>query len=221
MDRIILYHGSEKVIEKPDISKGKDNTDYGRAFYCTRDINAAKEWANRNVTNGYANKYLFDGRDLKVLDLRNMDVLHWIAILMRHRTLEPLFEEDYKEELKFLFENYYIDVSKYDIVIGYRADDSFFVFPRLFVESRIRVAKIKDIYALGFLGEQVALISEKAISRLSYIESIPAEANYQDKYSYRINSADKRFQEIVREERWKDGDRLIDLVKKYDKSRKH
>lgn len=214
MEKIIIYHGSERIIEKPIYGQKNRNNDYGNAFYCTQDINAAKEWANKKNIGGYANKYLLDARGLSILDLTKYDVLNWIAILMHFRELDPTFKDTYKTELEFLEKNYYIDVRQYDIVIGYRADDSFFEFPLMFVMSQIRIVKLNQIYNLGFLGKQIAIISEKAFNRLSYIESIKASPIYKEKYAYRIDDADRRFREIVKEERWQEGERLIDLIKK-------
>ena len=84
----------------------------------------------------------------------------------------------------------------------------------MFVMSQIRIVKLNQIYNLGFLGKQIAIISEKAFNRLSYIESIKASPIYKEKYAYRIDDADRRFREIVKEERWQEGERLIDLIKK-------
>lgn len=217
MDRIIIYHGSELVIEEPEFNKENQNADYGNAFYCTDDINAAKEWASKKSGNGFANKYLFDARGLTVIDLTKLSVLNWVAILLHNRVIDPSFKSDYKRELEYLEKNYYIDVRQYDVVIGYRADDSFFTFPLMFVESRIRVIKLEDVYNLGFLGKQIALISEKAFKRLKYVESIKSGPIHKERFKNRINDANTRFKEIVNEERWKDGDRLIDLVKRNDK----
>lgn len=217
MKRFILYHGSENIIEKPAFGKKSHNSDYGDGFYCTLDLTSAKEWASKNNVGGYANKYYLDARGLSIIDLTEYNVLNWIAILMHNRELDAPFKERYKPELDYLEKNYYIDVRKYDIVIGYRADDSYFIFPKMFVSSQLRVIKLEDIYKLGFLGKQIAIISEKAFSKLKYIESIKAEPIYKDKYRQRVESADAIFRSIALEERWKDGDRLIDLVKKNDK----
>ena len=217
MERIVLFHGSEKIIKEPTFGKKNNNADYGDAFYCTADIYAAFEWATRRNGGGYANKYQFDARGLKILDLTKYNVLSWVAILLHNREIDPSFKEDYKKELDYLEKNYYIDVNQYDVVIGYRADDSFFVFPLMLVSSQIRIIKLEEIYNLGFLGKQIAIISERAFKRLKYIESIEAAPIYKDKYSKRIHDAKIRFKEISNEERWQEGDRLIDLIRRDDK----
>jgi hypothetical protein len=42
---IIIYHGSEKILEKPICGKGASTNDYRRGFYCTQELELAKEWA--------------------------------------------------------------------------------------------------------------------------------------------------------------------------------
>ena len=42
---MLLYHGSDHIIEKPEFGAGKKHNDYGRGFYCTQNIELAKEWA--------------------------------------------------------------------------------------------------------------------------------------------------------------------------------
>ena len=69
MNEIIIYHGSERIIEKPEYGSGKPYNDYGRGFYCTEYIELAKEWACDEKHGGYANKYSLDLHGLNVLDL--------------------------------------------------------------------------------------------------------------------------------------------------------
>jgi len=64
-----LYHGSKDIIQKPVYGYGKKYNDYGLGFYCTEDINMAKEWAATSNQNGYANCYELDCSDLKILNL--------------------------------------------------------------------------------------------------------------------------------------------------------
>ena len=64
---MILFHGSEKIIEKPVFGRGNIKNDYGRGFYCTENEELAKEWACSNNHDGFANKYEFDMDGLNVL----------------------------------------------------------------------------------------------------------------------------------------------------------
>lgn len=220
MDRIILYHGSERIIEKPLFGKKSYNSDYGDAFYCTTELYSAKEWANKRTTNGVVNKYSFDGRGLKILDLTDLSKwspLHWFAILIHNRELEPSFIADHPRELEYL-EKYYNElcVEEYDVIIGYRADDSYFTFPLYVINGDIRLERIESVIKLGFLGKQVAIVSKKAFGRLSFVKHLSVEPIYYEKYQNRVNSAKSKLLEIVRDERYKTGTRLNELVRNND-----
>ncbi len=174
---MILYHGSEKIIDTPMYGKGNKNNDYGRGFYCTEDEELAKEWACSKNNNGFANKYEFDMTDLKVLNLNSDDyvLLNWLALLAKNRTY---WENSSVSETakKYISENFMIDISNYDVIIGYRADDSYFSFAQDFVAGAISYLQLGEAMKLGKLGEQIVLISEKAFENIKYISSNPAEA---------------------------------------------
>lgn len=174
---MILYHGSINIIEKPVFHGGKETNDYGYGFYCTENLELAKEWACvNNETNGYANKYELNISDLKVLDLTedSYSVLNWIAILLKNRYFDISNEISLKAK-EYLINNFYIDISKYDVVIGYRADDSYFRFAKDFINNAISVQKLAKAMELGMLGKQVVLISEKAHNSIKFISSEIAE----------------------------------------------
>lgn len=219
MNRITIYHGSDHIIERPIFGIGDRYSDYGQAFYCTASLDMAKEWANKATTAGYVNKYRLDGRNLRVLDLTSdtYSVLNWIAILMHHRKLSNVQREQYKRRLNFLEEYFYIDVNQYDVVVGYRADDAYFKFPMFFIQNELSISKLEEIYKLGNLGKQIAIISEKAFSKLSFINAIEVESFYQERYNTRKNKADARFEEIRIEEINSDNPKIDDLIKEYDK----
>lgn len=40
-----LWHGSQKIIETPQLGLGKIHNDYGQGFYCTESLDLAREWA--------------------------------------------------------------------------------------------------------------------------------------------------------------------------------
>ena len=70
-DRLIVYHGSNIIIEKPMFGEGNPNNDYGLGFYCTETLDLAKEWACSAETDGYANKYTFSSeKEIKTVFFR-------------------------------------------------------------------------------------------------------------------------------------------------------
>ena len=60
MGKIKLLHGSDHIIEKPDLLLGKTNNDYGRGFYCTQELSMAMEWACKKNSDGFVNKYVLE-----------------------------------------------------------------------------------------------------------------------------------------------------------------
>ena len=167
---MIIYHGSEFILKKPEFGKGKAYNDYGLGFYCTESLELAKEWACTDKRGGYANKYEIDLDNLKVLDLRskNYNVLHWITLLLQNRVFS-ITSEVAKEGRDYLIKNFSIDTSKYDIIKGYRADDAYFSFAQNFLENTISVQKLKEALELGDLGEQIVLVSQEAFNKIKFL----------------------------------------------------
>ena len=213
-----LYHGSKRIVEAPIYKGSNKDNDYGPAFYLTSDLDSAKEWACRNNSVGFVNEFSIDLDGLKVLDLTDKNkwsVINWIAILVHFRYFEPYFRKTYSKSLKFLEDKYYIDIEKYDVVIGFRADDAYFRFPLDFVSNQITINQLEYVYTLGNLGIQHVLISEKAIKSLKYKKTYLAENEYVDRYFQNVKRCTKTYDELSKEEY---GERLIDLVKKNDLS---
>ena len=176
MNTKILYHGSKEIIEKPPLRGGKESNDYGYGFYCTENIELANEWACPDNNDGYANKYELDMTGLNVLDLTKPEynILNWMALLLQFRIPKGMTPND-EMAREYILKNFSIDLTKVDVIIGYRADDSYFSFARDFLKNTITVAQLSRAMELGKLGIQVVLHSEKAFEQLQYIESTIAD----------------------------------------------
>ena len=176
MNTKILYHGSKEIIEKPTLRGGKESNDYGYGFYCTENIELANEWACPDNNDGYANKYELDMTSLNVLDLTKPEynILNWMALLLQFRIPKGMTPND-EMAREYILKNFSIDLTKVDVIIGYRADDSYFSFARDFLKNTITVAQLSRAMELGKLGIQVVLHSEKAFEQLKYIESTIAD----------------------------------------------
>lgn len=194
-DRLIVYHGSNKIIEKPMFGEGNPNNDYGLGFYCTETLDLAKEWACSSETDGYANKYTLDLDGLKVLSLTSgeYNILNWLAILLENRKFR-LSSDVAVEAKEYIFKHFLIDYKDYDVIKGYRADDSYFSFATAFLNNTISIAQLEKAMVLGKLGEQIVAISKKAFDALSFEEAIPAENEiYLPKKLARDNDARSEF----------------------------
>lgn len=169
MAEMILYHGSVSIIEQPVFGKGKRHNDYGLGFYCTQSLDLAKEWAVEENRDGYANKYSLDLQGLTILDLsqKGFTTLHWITLLLQNRVF-TLKNDIIKAGKKYLIEHFSLPVKEYDIIKGYRADDSYFAYAESFLNNTISVQRLSEALKLGNLGEQVVLMSEKAFEKLKF-----------------------------------------------------
>jgi len=169
LNKIILYHGSEKIITQPTHGVGKAHNDFGLGFYCTESEALAKEWACSSLSGGYANRYSLDLDSLNILALNNSEynILNWITILI-HNRLFRLRNPIANRAKKYLTENFYVDINSYDIITGYRADDSYFDYAEAFLNNAITVEQLSAAMQLGKLGEQIVIKSPYAFSRLTF-----------------------------------------------------
>ena len=167
---LIIYHGSNEIIKKPKFGYGNPKNDYGLGFYCTEDINLAKEWSVTDIKDGYANKYELNMEGLKCLDLSESkyNILHWITILLQNRIF-TLKNDITKVGRQYLIENFSINYEDYDIIKGYRADDSYFSYAESFLNNSISCQRLSEALKLGNLGEQIVIKSQKAFDRLKFL----------------------------------------------------
>ena len=176
-----LYHGSQNIITIPQYGKGARNNDYGKGFYCTEEIELAREWACAKQTNGYVNCYELELSELNILNLNSSEynILNWLALLADNRTYwqRGSIAEEAK---KYITEHFLIDITPYDIIVGYRADDSYFSFAQDFVSGVISLEKLSEAMRLGKLGEQIVLKSPKAFETIYFqnYENVDAEIYY-------------------------------------------
>lgn len=198
MAKLTLYHGSSQIIKKPRFGTGNAHNDYGLGFYCTESIELAKEWGTAEQRDGFANCYALQTKGLKELNLNSGDftILHWLALLLQNRTFRvsgdvaPLARE-------FITTRFAVDYEDYDLIRGYRADDSYFSFASAFVNNALSLSRLERAMMLGDLGEQVVLKSQRAFDALTFTGAEVADAAV---YYPRKLARDTRARSIYREE---------------------
>lgn len=216
MSKIILLHGTDHIIEEPDINIGNEHNDYGKGFYCTKAEEMAKEWACKQNTDGFVNSYELNTDGLKILDLTDGQhtVLNWIAILLKYRTFK-LSSEIAIDARDYIIEHYSVNISDYDVVIGYRADDSYFQYAESFVSNGLPLRSLNKALKLGKLGEQTVLVSQKAFDQIKFIDAAPVSKDeYYPKFIDRDSSARKAFkQEIKKSKVYRDDIFVLDILR--------
>lgn len=214
MEKLLaLFHGSEKIIEVPQFGLGKENNDFGLGFYCTESKELSKEWAVSSLRNGFSNQYTLDTEYLTVLHLNSPEytILNWIAVLVEHR-LFSLKTPVAQRAKRYLTDNFSINVNAYDVITGYRADDSYFDYAESFLNNGISVEQLARAMCLGKLGEQIVIKSKYAFSKLHFEDFDVAE---KDKYyvlrKARNDEANQLYLQLLEEEN--DGLYIQDIMR--------
>ncbi len=198
-----IYHGSNKIIEQPLFGGGKKRNDYGLGFYCTEELSLAKEWGVSKDSNGYANIYQIETDGLSIFNLNSSKytILHWLAVLLENRIFDigSALAQDAKD---YLLDNFAVPYKKYDIITGYRADDSYFSFAQDFINGTISVRQLGNAMKLGRLGTQFVLKSKKAFDAIKFMGyEIAESAEWFAKKEQRDRAARRQYFDVEKNKR--------------------
>lgn len=198
-----LYHGSCDIIEKPKYGYGKRYNDYGLGFYCTDSLEMAKEWGVSSEKNGYANCYELEYEGLTLLNLNGPEycILHWLAVLLENREFD-VPSGLALEAKEYILENFAVNYKNYDVMIGYRADDSYFSFAQDFINGTISYRQLNNAMHLGKLGQQIVLKSKQAFEQIQFVGYEVAESG--EWYARKMNrdkSARRQYFSVERNRR--------------------
>ncbi|MCM1308943.1 MAG: DUF3990 domain-containing protein [Butyrivibrio sp.] len=216
MSTITLLHGSSQIVEVPVLLSGNEHNDYGKGFYCTESEDMAREWACKSNTDGFVNRYILDADELKILNLSDGTyiILNWIALLLKNRTFK-LSSSIAVNAREYLIEHFAVDTSRYDIIIGYRADNSYFQYAEAFVENTLPLRGLNRALHLGKLGLQTVLVSENAFDKIKFVsaESVDKTIFY-PKFVSRDTKARQTYKaEIAKSRSYIDDIFVIDILR--------
>lgn len=216
---ITVYHGSKDGNLKPQYGYGAKTNDYGQGFYTTPNKELAKEWAWSGYTSGniaYVYEYGLSLSGLSVLNLTEYDSIYWVTELIANRRLN--FRDGFENEvtqdnIKRLLSMYKLNTSNYDIIVGYRADDSYFQYAAAFVNGTIYKGTLDSALRFGELGIQVFIKSKRAFSALHQVayESVPLI--YKQRFNRRDKLAREKYSEIRRKQTTQDKRTVYDFLK--------
>jgi len=156
---MIVYHGSDTVVDRPAILKAKRPLDFGGGFYVTSNKAQAEAWAikvaYRNARREKSiNIYHFDiseaKKDLNILIFESADE-KWLDFICANRQMRCM--EDY------------------DIVIGPVADDRVYRVVVEYENGDIDKAAALKYLKTEKLCDQILFHTERSLDYLQYIET--------------------------------------------------
>lgn len=99
------------------------------------------------------------------MDLNDYGILAWIAEVIANRGTSL---ESAEITGSRIVEMYRISTADFDIIKGYRADDSYTQVIEAFLLNQINIEEIKKLFYKGSLGNQIFLKSQKAFKQIEW-----------------------------------------------------
>jgi hypothetical protein len=194
---VTVYHGSAHVVEVPVFGFGKPYNDYGRGFYTTPDRQLAGEWAVLHTgCDGCINEYRLNLAGLQILDLDKQGIRQWISVLMQHRG--GYFDDLVAARVKVFIEDNPVAIGGYDVIRGWRADDSYFSIAAAYAAGFLDDVRLTSLLRLGDLGIQFCIKTEAAFRSLSFVQAYAASASlFLDQAKARDTAARKKAREVI------------------------
>lgn len=156
---MILYHGSNIIVESPILLKIQRSLDFGRGFYTTSDFEQAKKWALRTAKIRETGDPIVSCYEVREDEIKNLKVLH--------------FEKPDRTWLDFVAENRKNGEVKYDwdLISGPVANDQTFPTIILYLDGYIDAENAVRQLLPQKLKDQFTFKTERALSLLKYLEA--------------------------------------------------
>jgi hypothetical protein len=147
------------------------------------------------------------------LNGKGYHILNWLAILLENRRFELSSPVSVRAR-QYILDTFLPDYKGFDLIEGYRADDSYFSFSRAFLSNTITLGQLRRAMHLGKLGEQVVLRSPAAFDAISFVDASPVDASiYHVKRMARDRNAREDFQKMLTKTLPQDGIYVSTIIK--------
>lgn len=146
----ILYHGSQTIVQYPEIRLGRFYKDFSFGFYTTDKKEQAVRWATRFGKPGVINEYTY-------LENPSLNILK--------------FEEMTEEWLDFIILCRSGKLHKYDVVEGPMADDTIFNYVQNVIDGKISRAAFWELAKFKYPTHQLSFHTIQALSTLTFERS--------------------------------------------------
>ncbi len=146
-----IYHGSNQIVEAPEIRVAKFNKDFYFGFYCTVMRKQAERWATRFGEEGYVNVYEYEpNSELKILKFEEMTE-EWLDFIVNCRMGKP---------------------HDYDIVEGPMADDTIYNYVQGFIDGKYSRELFWGLVKFKYPTHQICFNTKRALDTLEFLEGV-------------------------------------------------
>ena len=161
---MILYHGSNVIVDRPKLIQQNRYLDFGFGFYTTTNKNQAISFANkvakrRETGQSVVNIYKID----EAVAFSECSILH--------------FDEANEAWLDFVSDNRSgnYEGESYDFIFGPVANDDVYRTFTLYTAGVLTKEQTLDQLKIKKLYNQLVLTSEKALAYLHFVGTVPKE----------------------------------------------
>ena len=148
---MLLYHGSNVTVEKPNIIQSERTLDFGTGFYLTTDFEQAKRWAI--LTTSRKKEGIPTVNVFEIEDKFNGPDKEWLEFVTNNRK-----NKNYKND--------------YDLIIGPVANDNTMPVINLYVNGVYNEKEALKRLLPQKLKDQVVFKNTKALKYLNFKEKI-------------------------------------------------
>jgi hypothetical protein len=182
-----LFHGSNMLVELPELRPIIRREDFGVGFYATSLVNQAQLWADRKAAKDAGSPivtvYEYLKEEAKALT-KNTDFTiktfegtseSWLDFVIgyRHKSPNPRYREYKEDNMTVLYKG--DKHHTFDIVIGEVADDTVFNAIDDYEHKRIDKKKLLSLLKTKQLNDQYAFFTDKSlqcIKTVGYLERL-------------------------------------------------
>lgn len=147
---MLVYHGTNTIIEKPEIRIIGYAKDFGYGFYCTNFEQQAQRWAIAKRNPHIVCVYEYS-------ESPNLKIKHF-----------PVMTDEW---LDFVVACRHGESHEYDIVEGPMADDQIWDYVEDFIGGRISRAAFWELAKFKKPSHQIAFFNDNALKTLTFIKS--------------------------------------------------
>lgn len=149
---MIVYHGTTKVIEKPDVLHSKKYLDFGQGFYLTTYQEQAEKWAIRKgmrqgknaIVNAYRMEDCWEGYRVLSFEKENEKWLEFVCACRRGESLN----------------------TDYDIIIGNVADDDVFKTVDMYFRGLWDKKKVLEELRYYKMNNQICIVNQDTLNQV-------------------------------------------------------